>query len=91
MRAHFLYLTIGEIKECSTDSEFHKVGVGVIIGLVMRLHQRADDLTLLLSQPGLLRLPHRLLFLSFQDQLLLPLYLLISQNDCREIKNKTKQ
>lgn len=68
-----------------TDPEAVEVGVGVVVGLVVCLHQRGDDLALLLAQPGSLRLPLRLplrlLILPPLDQIFLPLHLLICQND----------
>lgn len=65
----------------STDPKAWEVGVGVVVGLVVSLHQRGDDLALLLAQPGSLRLPLRLLILPPLDQILLPLHLLICQDD----------
>lgn len=64
-----------------TDPEAVEVGVGVVVGLVVCLHQRGDDLALVLAQPGSLRLPLRLLILPPLDQILLPLHLLICQDD----------
>lgn len=68
-----------------TDPEAAEVGVGVVVGLVMRLHQGGDDLALLVAQPWpprlLLRLPLRLLVLPPLDQVLLPLHLLVRQDD----------
>lgn len=68
-----------------TDPEAAEVGVGVVVGLVVRLHQRGDDLALLVGQPGpprlTLRLTLRLLVLPPLDQVLLPLHFLICQDD----------
>lgn len=71
--------------------ETGEVGVGVVIGFVMRLHQCGDDRTLLLREAGLVRFLVRLLILPLLDQILLPLHLLIGQDNCHDERRENSE
>lgn len=68
-----------------TNPEPAEVRVGIVVCFVVRLHQSGDDLTLLIGQPRppglLLCFTLSLLIFPPLNQVLLPLNLLICQND----------
>lgn len=67
-----------------TDPEAVEVGVGGIVGLVVSFHQGGNNFGLLLVQTWPHGLAGRLLLLPLHYHVLLPLDLLICQNDCRK-------
>lgn len=70
-------------KSGNTDPEAVEVGVGGIVGLVVSFHQGGNNFGLLLVQTWPHGLAGRLLFLPLHYHVLLPLDLLICQDDCR--------
>lgn len=65
-----------------TNPEAGEVRIGGIVGLVVSFHQGGDDPGLLLIQTWPHRLPGCLLLFSLQYHVLLPLNLLVCQDDC---------
>lgn len=65
-----------------TNPEAGEVGIGGIKGLVVSLHQTGDDTGLLLVQTWPHRLPCGLLLFPLYYHVLLPLNLLVGQDDC---------
>lgn len=68
---------------CWTHPEAGEVGIGGIVGLVVSLHQTGDDLGLLLVQTWPHRLSGCLLLFPLHYHVLLPLNLLVGQDDCK--------
>lgn len=69
--------------ETGTNPEAGEVRIGGIIGLVVSFHQGGDNPGLLVIQTWPHRLPGCLLLFPLQDHVLLPLNLLVRQDDCK--------
>lgn len=65
-----------------TDPEAVEVGIGGIVGLVVSFHQGGNNFGLLLVQTWPHGLAGRLLLLPLHYHVLLPLDLLVRQDDC---------
>lgn len=74
----------GREERWRTDPEAVEVGVGGIVGLVVSFHQGGNNSGLLLVQTWPHGLAGRLLLLPLHYHVLLPLDLLVRQDDCGE-------
>lgn len=70
-------------EETGTNPEAGEVRIGGIIGLVVSFHQGGDNPGLLVIQTWPHCLPGCLLLFPLQDHVLLPLNLLVRQDDCK--------